>query len=252
MQKISDEIKSIMIDAARRMNGFKKRQYTAQIALKYFGGSARKTERSMGWGRESVEKGIRELETAIRCLDNFQGRGRKRTEELLPGIEQDIRSLAEPQTQADPAMKSSLTYTRITAKAVKQALIDEKNYNAATLSSENTIGKMLNRMGYNLKRVIKAKPEKKIKETDEIFKNVWEANRQSDNSPESLRISIDAKAKVNIGESSRNGKSRDKEVKKAADHDMNPECKLVPYGILDVVSGLLTFFFVHLLKQVIL
>jgi hypothetical protein len=31
--------------------------------------------------------------------------------------------------------------------------------------------------------------------------------------------------------------------KKAADHDMNPEFRLVPYGILNVVSGLLTIFF---------
>jgi transposase len=101
---------------------------------------------------------------------------------------------------------------------------------------------MLNRMGYNLKRVLKAKPQKKIKQVDEIFENVWETNSKSDNDPESLRISVDAKAKLNIGESSRNGKSRDKDAKKAGDHDMNHESKLVPYGILDVLSGLLTIF----------
>ncbi len=44
---------------------------------------------------------------------------------------------------------------------------------------------MLNRMGYNLKRVLKAKPEKKIKQVDEIFENVWEANRKSDEGPDS-------------------------------------------------------------------
>ena len=37
---------------------------------------------------------------------------------------------------------------------------------------------------------------------------------------ESLRISIDTKAKVKIGKSSRNGKSRSQQAKKAADHDM--------------------------------
>jgi hypothetical protein len=58
-----------------------------------------------------------------------------------------------------------------------------------------------------------------------------------------LRISIDAKAKLDIGEFSRNGKSRGKEAKKASDHDMNPVCKLVPYGILNVLTGFLTVFF---------
>jgi hypothetical protein len=102
---------------------------------------------------------------------------------------------------------------------------------------------MLNRLGYNRKRVQKSKPVKKIKQVDEIFANVHEANKDSDDDPESLRISIDAKAKLNIGPFSRNGKSRGLESRKAADHDMNPEAKLVPYGILDVMSGLLTIIF---------
>jgi hypothetical protein len=69
-------------------------------------------------------------------------------------------------------MKSSLTYTRITGKALRKALIDEKGYNDEDLPCENTLINMLNRMGYNLKRVLKSKPVKKIKEVDEIFKNV--------------------------------------------------------------------------------
>jgi len=140
-------------------------------------------------------------------------------------------------------MKSSLTYTRITGKALKKTLIDEKGYNGEDLPSENTLSNMMNRMGYNLKRVLKSKPAKKIKEVDEIFGNVSKENRESDAYPESVRISIDAKAKVNIGGFSRNGKSRDREAKKAEDHDMNPEMKLVPYGILDVLSGKLSIFF---------
>jgi len=144
--------------------------------------------------------------------------------------------------QADPAMKTSLAYTRITAKAMRKALIIDKGFSEYDLPTECSIGNIMNRLGYSLKRVQKTKPVKKIKEVDDIFENTWEANRQSDEDPESVRISIDAKAKVNIGDFSRNGKSRDQEAKKAADHDMNPECKLVPYGILDVVSGFLTFF----------
>lgn len=48
---------------------------------------------------------------------------------------------------------------------------------------------------------------------------------------------------MNIGEFSRNGKSRDKESKKASDHDMNPIIKSVPFGISDVLSGALSIFF---------
>lgn len=238
------EKKDLIKDAARRLKGYQKREYIAQISLDYFQGNARKTEREMGWGRECVQKGIREKETGIRCIDNYKATGRKRTEDNLPNLGEDIRSLADLQTQADPSMKSgSLTYTRITAKAMRQALIEEKGYTDDELPCETTIGNILNRLGYNLKRVLKAKPKKKIKEVDQIFENVWKANKESDENPESLRISIDAKAKLKIGNFSRGGKSRDTEAKKADDHDMNPEEKLVPYGILNVLTGLLTFFF---------
>jgi len=243
MKKFDDEIKTIIKDAAKRLTGFKRRAYQARVTSDYFGGSARKAERAMGWGRESVEKGLKETESGIRCIDNFQGRGRKRTEDKLPNLREDIISPAEPQTQADPAMKSSLTYTRITAKAMRKALTEEKGYDDEDLPTDNIIGNILDRLGYNLKRVEKSEPVKKIKEVDEIFENVWEANSQSDEDPESLRISVDAKAKVSISEFSRDGKSRDREAKKASDHDMNPEGKLVPYGILNVLSGLLTIFF---------
>ena len=42
-----------------------------------------------------------------------------------------------------------------------------------------------------------------------------------------------------------------KEAKKAEDHDLNPDAKLIPYGILNVLTGLLTFFSVVHLKPVI-
>jgi len=244
MKKMDNEKKELIQEAVKRLKGYEKREYQAKIAIDYYEGNARKTERAMGWGRESLKVGIKELETGIRCINRDNAKGRKRTEDKIDNLSKDICSLADPQTQADPSMKSgSLTYTRITSKWMREALINDKGYSEEELPSENTIGNILNRLGYNLKRVLKAKPAKKIKEVDEIFENVWKANEESDKNPKSLRISIDAKAKLNIGNFSRGGKSRDIEAKKAEDHDMNPEAKLVPYGILNVLTGFLTFFF---------
>jgi hypothetical protein len=58
---------------------------------------------------------------------------------------------------------------------------------------------------------------------------VFEINKAADNDEHTLRISMDTKDKVKIGEFSRNGKSR-VEVK-AADHDFCGE-SVVPFGIL--------------------
>ena len=44
---------------------------------------------------------------------------------------------------------------------------------------------------------------------------------------------MDAKSKVKVGEFSRGGKSRGSEASQACDHDMQAECILVPFGILE-------------------
>jgi transposase len=55
-------------------------------------------------------------------------------------------------------------------------------------------------------------------------------NPQADEAPASLRLSLDAKAAVNVGPFSRRGRSRT--GTKAADHDFKPETTLTPFGIL--------------------
>ena len=59
----------------------------------------------------------------------------------------------------------------------------------------------------------------------------------ADAHPKTLRISVDTKATVNLGEYSRGGRSRGLQPVKAWDHDMRPKEKVVPGGILEPVSG---------------
>jgi len=54
-------------------------------------------------------------------------------------------------------------------------------------------------------------------------------NPEADRADDTLRISIDAKATVNIGPFSRRGRSRT--TTRAADHDFKPEATLTPFGI---------------------
>ena len=87
------------------------------------------------------------------------------------------------------------------------------------------------------------KPQKKLPETDAIFENVDQANRAADVDPKTLRISIDSKAKVKIGNLSRGGKARTLKAKQADDHDDHWEAVLVPFGILDVAQSQLSIYF---------
>ena len=89
---------------------------------------------------------------------------------------------------------------------------------------------MLNRLNYRLRAVQKSRPEKKIKETDAIFANVHQVNEAADASPECLRISVDCKATVDVGEYSREGQARGQKPVAALDHDMAIKKSLCPAG----------------------
>ncbi len=71
--------------------------------------------------------------------------------------------------------------------------------------------------------------QKKIKETDAIFGRLSQVNPAADRADDVLRLSLDAKASVKIGDFSRGGKNRMQ--RQAADHDFSPELTLTPYGI---------------------
>ena len=155
-------------------------------------------------------------------------RGNRKLEEKQPELERDIRELAEPHSQQDPKFQSPFLYTRMTAAGMRKALIDEKRWTSEQLPHANTIGEILNRLGFKLRRVQKTKPLKKVRETDAIFQNVLQESRASDARQDSLRISIDSKAKLDLGEFSRGGVLRAATATKALDHDTQVKKNLCP------------------------
>ena len=240
MKILDEEIIKICKETSKCLTGKDRRAYQAKITRAYLDKSARRAEFTFGWARESVTLGIKELETGYICYVEIHERGDKRAESKHPRLKADIEELVEPHRQTDPKFRTTFSYTEITAQAVRQALIDDKGYTDEELPTERTIGNLLNRINIKLRRVQKTKPLKKIKETNAIFANINKINKAADNNPEILRISIDTKAKVAIGELSRGGMTRGTEALKAHDHDMAIEEKLVPCGILEVEAAQLT------------
>ena len=220
--------------AASKMHGAERRAFVAEIALKYCNGSARQTEHVFGWGREMVETGLGEKRTGVVCVGaNARFSGNKRWEEKHPEAAADLRRLAEEHAQQDPSFRSTIAFTRLTAA---QALwqLRQLGYTEEELPAPGTMAKILNRLGYRLRRVVKAKPQKKIPETDAIFGNIKEkdeANRELG----ATRISVDCKATVKLGELSRGGMTRGDN--RACDHDMDCAGKHTPCGILEEDSG---------------
>lgn len=148
MNEISEEVKVIIKKTAKKLTGSQRREFIAEITNQLFGGSARKAEREFGWGRETVHKGIRELATGIECLDNYSARGKKKTEEKIPQLIADIQSIFDKDGQLVPEFKSDFPHGKITARAVRRLLVKRFGYRDDQLPGENTIGNILNRLGY--------------------------------------------------------------------------------------------------------
>jgi Rhodopirellula transposase DDE domain len=157
-------------------------------------------------------------------------------------LKKDIESIVDNHCQIDPTLKTQKCFLRITSAYVFKELLLKKGHKLQDFCP-STINNVLNRLGYTLKKVLKTKPLKKIPETDSIFANL---NRQHDiaqSNPRILRISIDVKAKVKIGNLSRGGYSRLQEAPKADDHDQHWDATLVPFGIYELNTENVFFVF---------
>lgn len=164
--------------AASKMTGPTRRAFQAEMTLKYCGGNPLLAETIFGWGRHTVEVGLGEKRTGILCLGAQAAfSGRKRWEDTHPEAAEALSRLAEAHAQQAPTFRTTLAYTRLTAKAALEAL-GAQGYSAEQWPSPSTMAEVLNRMGFRLRKVVKAKPQKKIAETDAIFANIEKKTRK--------------------------------------------------------------------------
>ncbi len=84
MEDSGERLDALIRSGARRLTGYQRRSFQAEVATVLCGGSARLAERRFGWGREAVETGLHEARRGIRCLENFATRGAQRSEQKDP------------------------------------------------------------------------------------------------------------------------------------------------------------------------
>lgn len=180
-------------------------------------GGQTRAERELGWARTTIRLGQRESKSGIHCLPAFSHRGRKTVEFHLPNLLRDIREIVDGFSQTDPQFRHKRLYTRLTVSELRRQLIAQKGHANEALPGDETLRLRMNRMGFILKKVQKSKPLKKIPETNAIFNQLAVANKTAHADETVLRISMDAKAVVKMGELSRDGRTRAPTV--ALDHD---------------------------------
>ena len=111
--------------ASKNIKGPKRRIFMPEVTRDHFSGNTRNAERFLGGGRETIKKGLHELESGLIYFDAYSSRGNKRFEDKDPKLKELIRAIGERKTLADLSLKSRLIYNKITAKGLSEVLQKE-------------------------------------------------------------------------------------------------------------------------------
>src|SRR5918997_6739226 len=127
------EMIPVLIAAAEALKGSQRRLFMARTVEAMGAGGQKWAEAHLGWNRQTIRKGMHELRSGMTCADAFHCRRRKPAEEHLPRLLDDIRAIADGQSQADPKFQTNRLYTRISAAEVRRQLIATEGYTDAEL-----------------------------------------------------------------------------------------------------------------------
>ena len=156
----SPEMIPVLVDTANALKGSQRRLFMAKTVAAMGRGGQLWAEAHLGWNRETIRKGMHELDSGMTCVDAFHCRRRKPAEEHLPRLLCDIRSIVDGQSQADPKFQTERLFTRISAAEDRRQLLATGGYTDEQLPTQQTINKKLNLLGFRLTKVAKCRPQK--------------------------------------------------------------------------------------------
>jgi hypothetical protein len=137
-----------------------RRSAMGDVTISLLDGKPRVAEDVFGWGRTAVQLGMNEFRSKIVCINDLSVRKKPRVEEKNPKLLSDIVEIMTPHSQAEKSLRTTFSYTDLTAKAVYEFLL-EKGWSEEELPTARTISNILNRQEYRLRTVAKVKVQKK-------------------------------------------------------------------------------------------
>ena len=237
-EKIEKMYKNQINNIKNEKNKISKKKIIGSLVLDIGGRCISAIAKVLECSRKYVKKCYNFVKEGYTEQTKLEFRGRKRLTEIYPYLEKDITKIIENSLSTDPKFKTEKQYVNMTVKEIKKQLIETGKYEENSFCN-SSLNNILNEMGYDLKKVKKKKPFKKIKETDDIFDNVKKKKEEGLSDNKTVMISIDTKDKVLVGPFSRNGYNR--VVIEAVDHELTNNC-LIPFGILDLKKNIPYFF----------
>jgi hypothetical protein len=158
--ELNETLKTTFQDAAKNLKGSARRKFMAGIAENLGRGGQSYCERELGWDPKTMRKGRQELESGVVFADRPSNPGRKRTEERLPTLIEDLEQILDGQSQTDATFHSQRLYTRLSVRQVRAQLITQHGYTDEQLPDDEVLRQRINKLGYKLKAVKKNQPKK--------------------------------------------------------------------------------------------
>ena len=187
-----------------------------------------------GMSRNTVIKAQSEVEAGIEPSTRLRepGAGAKPLTEIQPGLLEALDELVNPETRGNPM--SLLRWTSKSTAHLAKDLVRQ-----GFRISDDTVGRLLKRLGYSLQAPAKQKEGTAHPDRDGQFRylNDTAAGFVADGQPV---ISVDTKKKELVGEFSNKGVEYQPagEPDRVSTHDfVDPELgRAIPYGIYDTVN----------------
>ena len=216
-----------------QLNEIQRRLYLASEAISYGRGGIAKVIELTGVSRNTIKRGINELNSGITFDGKVRnsGGGPKCVEEKHPDIEERIRKIVDGSTYGNP--ERVLSYTTESLRKIESELESQ-----GVKVSYKTIGKILDSMDYS-----KQANQKMLQVGEPHPDRNAQFEHINDTASKYLKagdpvISVDTKKKENIGNFKNNGQEYrpKKDPRKVLDHDFPFEelGKISPYGVYNL------------------
>ena len=161
--ELSDTLKETYREAAKNLKGSARRKFMAGVVKSLGRGGLSYCTRELGWDPKTIRKGRQELESGIDMAERASNPGRKRTEERLPNLLEDLKRILDAQSQTDATFHSQRLYTRLSVREVRSQLIAQHGYIDEELPDDEVLRQRINKLGYKLRTVKKNQPKKNFR-----------------------------------------------------------------------------------------
>jgi transposase len=218
------------------LNEAQARLLVAQKALDIGRGGISRLAALTGMSRPTIHKGVAELRRTGRVLAAEAGRirkaggGRKRVEDVAPGLRRALTRIVEETTAGDPM--SLLKWTSKSTRAIAEELTRRGH-----AVSDVTVGRCLHDMGYSLQANVKTIEGPQHPDRDAQFRHINAQVKAFLRSADPV-VSVDTKKKELVGAFKNAGQrwQRQGEPEEVFAHDFPHlgQGKAIPYGTYDI------------------